>query len=59
MATESLLGGDITVYFPGDAAGDKQIKWTGSTATTATRTVNELYTARSKISLIITPVELL
>jgi len=45
MATESLLGGDITVYFPGDAAGDKQIKWTGSTATTATRTVNELYTA--------------
>ena len=45
MATESLLSGDITVYFAGDAAGDKQIKWTGSTATTATRTVNELYTA--------------
>lgn len=45
MTTEVLLGGDITVYFPGDAAGDKQIKWTGSTATTATRTVNELYTA--------------
>lgn len=45
MATEVLLSGDITVYFPGDAAGDKQIKWTGSTAFTATRTVNELYTA--------------
>jgi len=45
MTTEVLLSGDITVYFPGDAAGDKQIKWTGSTATTATHTVNELYTA--------------
>ena len=45
MTTEVLLSGDITVYFPGDAAGDKQIKWTGSTAFTATRTVNELYTA--------------
>ena len=45
MATATILGGDFTVYFAGDAAGDKQIKWTGSTDVTATRTVNELYTA--------------
>jgi hypothetical protein len=41
----SLLGGDITVYFTNDTGGDKQIRWTGSTANTATRTVNELYSA--------------
>lgn len=41
----SLLSGDITVYFTNDTGGDKQIKWTGSTANTATRTVNEVYSA--------------
>jgi len=41
----SLLGGDITVYFTNDTGGDKQIRWTGSTANTATRTVNEVYSA--------------
>ena len=41
----SILSGDITVYFTNDTGGDKQIKWTGSTANTATRTVNEVYSA--------------
>lgn len=45
MATASILSGNFTVYFDGDASGDKQIVWTGSTANTATNTVNELYTA--------------
>lgn len=45
MANVSILGGNVTVYFANDAAGDKQIKWTGSTANTATHTVNELYSA--------------
>jgi len=41
----SVLGGDITIYFTDDTGGDKQIKWTGSAANTATRTVNEVYSA--------------
>lgn len=41
----SLLSGDITVYFTNDTGGDKQIRWTGSTANTATRSVNEVYSA--------------
>ena len=41
----SILSGDVTVYFDNDTGGDKQFRWTGSTATTATHTVNELYTA--------------
>ena len=47
MATATILGGDFTVYFPGDAAGDKQIRWTGGAAYTDanTHTANELYTA--------------
>ena len=45
MANVSILGGDVTVYFTDDIAGDKQIRWTGSAANTATRTVNELYSA--------------
>ena len=45
MANVSILGGDVTVYFTNDPAGDKEIRWTGSTANTATRTVNELYSA--------------
>lgn len=43
MANASILSGNFTVYFDGDASGDKQIVWTGSTANTATNTVNELY----------------
>lgn len=45
MANASILSGNFTVYFDGDASGDKQIVWTGSTANTATNTVNELYSA--------------
>ena len=45
MANVSILGGDVTVYFTNDPAGDKEIRWTGSAANTATRTVNELYSA--------------
>ena len=41
----SILGGDITVYFTNDTGGDKQIRWTGSTANTAVRSVNEVYSA--------------
>ena len=45
MANVSILSGDITVYFDNDPSGYKQITWTGSAATSATRTVNEVYTA--------------
>lgn len=41
----SVLSGDITIYFTNDTGGDKQIRWTGSAATNATRTVNEVYSA--------------
>lgn len=41
----SILNGDVTVYFEVEEGGDYQLRWTGSTATTATHTVNELYTA--------------
>jgi hypothetical protein len=41
----AILGGNVTIYFDNDTGGDKQLRWTGSTATTATHTVNELYTA--------------
>jgi hypothetical protein len=41
----SVLSGDITIYFTNDTGGDKQIRWTGSAATSATRTVNEVYSA--------------
>jgi hypothetical protein len=41
----SVLAGDITIYFTNDTGGDKQIRWTGSAANTATRTVNEVYSA--------------
>lgn len=45
MANVSILGGNVTVYFTNDPAGDKEIRWTGSQANTATHTVNELYSA--------------
>ena len=45
MANVSILGGNVTVYFTNDPSGDKEIRWTGSTANTATNTVNELYSA--------------
>jgi len=41
----SILSGNFTVYFDGDAGGDRQIKWTGSAAVTATETLNDLYKA--------------
>jgi len=45
MANVSILGGNVTIYFPGDLSGDKQLNWTGSTSTSVTHTVNELYSA--------------
>lgn len=45
MANISILGGNVTVYFTNDPAGDKEIKWTGSQLNSATHTVNELYSA--------------
>lgn len=45
MANVSILGGNVTVYFTNDPSGDKEIKWTGSQANSATHTVNELYSA--------------
>ena len=41
--SDTILGGDFTVYYTNDTGGDKQIIWTG--AATDTRTVNELYKA--------------
>lgn len=43
--SDKILGGDFTVYYEGDTGGDKQIRWTGSAARSATRTVRELYSA--------------
>jgi len=41
----SILGGDLTVYFTSDTGGSKQIVWTGSSSASATRSVNEVYSA--------------
>jgi hypothetical protein len=41
--SDTILGGDFTVYYLADTGGNNQITWTGSA--TGTRTVNELYSA--------------
>lgn len=43
--SDTILSGDLTVYYANDTGGDLQIRWTGSAAQTATRTLQEVYSA--------------
>lgn len=45
MASTSILGGDITIYYPDDTNGDRQLRWTKVGGETTTYTVRTVYSA--------------